>query len=272
MPNPIQISVIIPTYRPGAYLWTCLDSLCRQMMPAERFEMIIVLNGCNEPYTTEIAQYISAHPHHRFVVRQTDTAGVSHARNIGLDLCAGKYVAMVDDDDWLSPDYLALLWQKAAENSIVVTDVQLIDDVTGQERAYYLHDAFQTTFAKRPTFFTARSFFSTAWGKLIPMGVIAGDRFDTRFRLGEDALFMFAIARRVQTICATSPAAVYYVRERSGSASRSPLDYFSRAGILLRLACAYTTIWARHPRQYHFPFFVSRIVATLAKLVLIRYR
>ena len=44
------ISVIIPTYKPGNYIIECLKSLANQTLSPNCFEIIIVLNGCREPY------------------------------------------------------------------------------------------------------------------------------------------------------------------------------------------------------------------------------
>ena len=46
----MDISVIIPTYRPQAYLWECLDSLNRQTLSKSSFEVVLVLNGEQAPY------------------------------------------------------------------------------------------------------------------------------------------------------------------------------------------------------------------------------
>ena len=54
----MKISVIIPTYKPQDYLWECLKSLVAQTFPKEDFEVILVLNGCCEPWKSNIQQYI----------------------------------------------------------------------------------------------------------------------------------------------------------------------------------------------------------------------
>ena len=95
----MKISVIVPTYQPANYLWECLDSLCRQTLAPKEFEVVIVLNGCNEPYFGRIQQYIHAHQNHNFQLIQTEVGGVSNARNIGIDQSKGEYLAFLDDDD-----------------------------------------------------------------------------------------------------------------------------------------------------------------------------
>ena len=52
----MKISVIIPTYKPQAYLWKCLDSMVAQTFPKEEFEVILVLNGCSEPWKGKVIE------------------------------------------------------------------------------------------------------------------------------------------------------------------------------------------------------------------------
>ena len=54
----MKISVIIPTYKPKEYIWECLDSLKSQTFDKKEFEIILILNGCKEPYYSEIDKYI----------------------------------------------------------------------------------------------------------------------------------------------------------------------------------------------------------------------
>lgn len=103
----MEISVIIPTYKPGDYIYECLDSLRQQTIDKESFEVLLVLNGCCEPWRSRLTEYVELNvqlPHFRLF--QTDTAGVSNARNIGMVEASGEYIAFVDDDDFLSPSYL----------------------------------------------------------------------------------------------------------------------------------------------------------------------
>ena len=72
----IKISVIIPSYKPQDYLWQCLDSICNQTFPKQDYEVILVLNGCNEPYNSQIKQYIGKHPDVGWNYIQTDNPGV----------------------------------------------------------------------------------------------------------------------------------------------------------------------------------------------------
>ena len=97
----MKISVIIPTYQPKDYLWECLNSLTSQTISKDDYEVIIVLNGCDEPYKSQIQSYIDAKEGFHFSLIQTDVPGVSNARNIGLDKSKGEYISFIDDDPWV---------------------------------------------------------------------------------------------------------------------------------------------------------------------------
>ena len=109
----MKISVIIPTYKPQNYLWECLESLKMQTFPKGDFEIILVLNGCNEPYYSHIEDYLSLNMSDNVVnFIHVEQGGVSNARNVALNCARGEYIAFVDDDDFISPSYLEELYAK----------------------------------------------------------------------------------------------------------------------------------------------------------------
>ena len=98
----MEISVIIPTYKPGEYISDCLRSLEEQDFPVSDYEVIIVLNGCDMPYRSMLEDIITDNGYVNVRVIQTDEPGVSNARNIGIDNAKGKYLLFIDDDDWVA--------------------------------------------------------------------------------------------------------------------------------------------------------------------------
>lgn len=268
----MKISVIIPSYKPGAYMEECLDSLCNQTLAPGQYEIIIVLNGCNEPYYGRLHEYIHAHPSHTIRLIQTDTGGVCNARNVGIEQAEGEYIAFVDDDDWVTADYLESMLSHVGEGIIVATNVHLCNEADGRIMDYFLTKAYaKNAGLKRLTFFSARSFLSNVCCKVIPRAVIDKDRFNTTYKLGEDSLFMFQISRRIKGIRLTKPETIYTVRYRENSASHSSYPYSYRVKLSLRLTCSYFGLYLRNIGQYDFLLFVSRVVATLRKLFYRKY-
>ncbi len=118
-----RISVVIPTYKPGAYIWECLDSLGRQTLSKEEFEVIIVLNGEKEPYFSQIEDYARKHEDGLQVrLTYSEKPGVSNARNLGIDMAHGEYLTFIDDDDWVTANYLFNLFTKAEAGTIVASN------------------------------------------------------------------------------------------------------------------------------------------------------
>ena len=90
------VSVVIPTYNRGPFLKTAITSALRQEQRGELFDLeIIVVDDCSPDCMDHIA---TAFPDVQYV-RLPENRGASGARNAGIKLPKGKYVALLDDDD-----------------------------------------------------------------------------------------------------------------------------------------------------------------------------
>lgn len=143
----MEISVIIPTYRPSSYIYECLDSVFRQTLDESRYEIVVVLNGDSDPYRSDILRYASL-VGRNVTLLYTSVAGVSNARNMGLDAASGRYICFVDDDDILSPGYLEGLYATATSDTVVVSDVRCFETNTTCTSRDYLSDAYERLMRK----------------------------------------------------------------------------------------------------------------------------
>ena len=259
-----DISVIIPTYKPGDYIWQCLDSLKEQTLAHDQYELIIIVNGCNEPYHSQIAAHLSAWPKALTVtVIQTDQGGVSNARNIGIDRACGRYVSFVDDDDWVSPTYLeGLLSVCHGDDAMAIANVINLDERTGQMRSDWLSACYNRN-AKSPeraTLMSCRSFLSAACCKLTARKAIGDYRFNTHYKQGEDSLFNAEMSHRLKQFGVAPQESIYYRRLRQTSAARSrSLWSITRDNAVL--AMKFTTTYLKGLRHYSFLFFANRVIA-----------
>ena len=262
-----MVSIIIPTYKPGEYLRHCLDSLCNQNIAASAYEIIVVLNGPINGYKERIDAYCRQHAEHQIKIITTDVAGVSHARNLGMAQAQGDYLIFVDDDDWVSHNYLGELMRLASSSTIVCSNVRQINEATSEEMDNYIARAYKRHPKEADaSLFTCRSFLSSACCKMIPRDVIGAVQFDTRFALGEDSLFMFTVSKRIHHIAFAPSSCTYIVIARHNSASRSFISTKTKLKNIALLCTAYTNVWVKHPFSYSFPLYLSRILATLLKL------
>ncbi len=104
-----KISVIAPVYCTEKYLDQFLDSIRKQSF--QDYEVILVDDGSSDHSPMILDQYAESEP--RAIVIHKENGGVSSARNVGLDHAAGKYVYIVDSDDWLEPTALETMWKEA---------------------------------------------------------------------------------------------------------------------------------------------------------------
>lgn len=256
-----MISIIIPTYKFQDYLWECLQSLEKQTLNPNEFEVIIVLNGSEPFYHSLLQEYVACKCSiaNRIRIFHTDMAGVSNARNIGLNMACGEYILFLDDDDVLSFNYLEKLYCLAAESTIVVSNVFAFKCSISEKVYDYL------TFKRRDKYgiFFNRCYLSNACCKLIPREVIGKRRFDTRFSKGEDALFMFSISDKILHLVKASEDCIYYRRLRLGSASRKKKGIEQRVKNIIRQQIVYTSLYIRGFYKYNFFLYLSRLLAVL---------
>jgi len=261
----MKISVIVPTYKPQAYLWECLNSLVAQTFAKDDFEVLLVLNGCLEPYKSEIESYLAKNKDKiniRFI--STETPGVSNARNIALDNAKGEYIAFIDDDDYVSQYYLEELYANASSDTISLCYPYAFNDgFANTQLSYGITDAYDycTKNGCNSISSKVRKYFSGPCMKLIPMAYIQDRRFDVRFKNGEDCIFMFLISDKYRKMAFTSKNAIYYRRFREGSAVTSKRSKKEQSLNSLKCMYEYTKIFLRG--KYSLYFYASRIAAEL---------
>lgn len=262
----MKISVIVPTYKPQAYLWECLDSIYNQTFPKSDYELVLVLNGCNEPYNTHILDWLSKHKDLNVQFFQIDTGGVSNARNIALDNARGEYVTFIDDDDLISTTYLKELYEKATPDTVSLCYPYAFNDGDIEKQLPYgitkAYDYICKHKCKNLSSM-ARKFFSGPCMKLIPMSFIHDRRYDVRFKNGEDSLFMFLISDKIDKVSFTSKDAIYYRRFRENSACTRSKTKREIIANKMNMIKAYISIYLRKPQKYSLLFFITRLLGTL---------
>jgi len=112
----INISVIVPIYNVEEYLSSCIDSLIDQKNL--RLEIILVNDGSTDRSGMIANQYASQYWWIK-VIHQNNR-GASAARNAGLKVAQGEYIAFVDSDDWINQNSLSELYRKATEHQVDV--------------------------------------------------------------------------------------------------------------------------------------------------------
>lgn len=95
------ISVIIPVYNAEESIEKCLDSIKKQTWTGE-FEIIVINDGSTDRSGEILENYRQKNPEMPIQLIHQENGGVSKARNAGLKIAKGDYIALLDsDDEWL---------------------------------------------------------------------------------------------------------------------------------------------------------------------------
>lgn len=99
------VSVIIPTYNSQLTIERCLMSISAQTYP---FIEIIVVDDCSNDNTVEIVKKYEM-THRVLLIQQNQNSGAGSSRNMGLSVANGKYIAFIDSDDSVVPNFVERL-------------------------------------------------------------------------------------------------------------------------------------------------------------------
>lgn len=222
------LSVVIASYRGAATIGTTLDSLAAQTLPRDRFEVIVVQNG--EPDRTAEVLTAARRAYPGLTLRRLEhrVAGLGRARNTGMAMARGEFVTFVDDDDTISPTYLAALLECSAPDTVGVATVA---DLATPRAApdFETRVAGLLQYAGRtlhPGSVPLALSFSV--GKSLPTVLARAVGFDRDLRSAEDIAFYVAFFMRYPLairFCPLEANAVYYRMLVPGSLSRQALSY-----------------------------------------------
>jgi len=206
------ISVIIPVYNTAEYLPRCLDSVLNNTY---RYLEVICINDGSTDNSAEILQRY-AQQDSRVVIITQENAGVSAARNAGLDSATGEFVAFIDSDDWIKLscfERLIYVQKKynadvIACNSVNAYGTTLVDNKQiRDEKLITVSEALHSAPLKR-----------TVWGKMYRRQLIQTIRFDEALTYGEDTTFnllMYAQNPNLRIIQVSNSLYVYFCRHGS---------------------------------------------------------
>lgn len=99
------ISVIVPVYNVEKYVARCVDSILSQSF--SEFELLLIDDGSTDASASICTDYCNKDERVRY--HRKENGGLSDARNYGVQRSVGEYVAFIDSDDWVEPEYLQYL-------------------------------------------------------------------------------------------------------------------------------------------------------------------
>lgn len=220
------ISIIIPIYNAEKYLDKCLRSVNGQSY--RNLEIICIDDGSQDGSANILAKWAANDK--RIKVVQQSNHGESYARNVGLSLASGSWIAFVDNDDWLELDmYRSMIeaghryeadmvccsWVKEkADKSIRAINKSAVaynpfgcDELL---KYIYIRDEYQG--------------FAYMWDKLYRRKLFEDVRFDESLHIGGDVLALAEVALKVKRAAYIDEAYYHYLQRRDSGCHTDKAD------------------------------------------------
>lgn len=212
-----MITVIIPVYNVERFLDRCIDSVIGQSY--RDLEIILVDDGSTDRSGIMCDKWAKKDKRIK-VIHQTN-AGLSGARNSGIDIAAGRYISFIDSDDYILPEYFEYLLKLITDYNADMSVCQLVD-VDEKDNVIQTHSIegeylLEDTEKCMNDFFNAKAIDTTAWRKLYKSELFLET--NIRYPIGfyhEDVFTTYKIIDHCNKIIVGNRA-LYAYRKRSGS-------------------------------------------------------
>lgn len=231
-------SVIIPVYNASSTLENCVDSIINQSF---RDLEIILINDGSTDNSLEICNRYATEDN-RIKVVNKENGGVSSARNAGLDIAKGDWVSFVDADDYIETSYFPAAinyecslyiggWKPSTRDSYV----EFIPDNIYKDHKNiksFLNNYIQFDILRCP------------WGKFFLREIIKlyNLRFDSRFFIGEDTLFVMDYLQHCNSIIVDNHSTYKYFQ-------RNGYDNANKYALSISQSLEYLTVFLKKYKE-----------------------
>ena len=189
------ISVIIPVFNNEDYLKECIESIINQSY--KHLEIILIDDGSTDNSKKICDEYAQRDSRIKTIHKANE--GVSQTRNLGIDMATGEWITFIDADDYIEKDFIEKTMKSALEEKCDIV-------ITGYRR---LRGEKEETICKKESYMlNGREFLLEALSpqegvgfsamKLIKKSIIKDVRFDSRLKVGEDALFNIMLSENIE--------------------------------------------------------------------------
>lgn len=216
-----KVSIITSVFNTEAYLKKSIDSVLNQSF--KDFEFIIINNGSTDNSKNIIDEYIFKDRRIKLINNDTNRL-LSEARNEALDIAKGKYIYIVDSDDYIEPETLDVIVNEAERN-----DLDLV--VFGWIMEYYVNDKFvafpvkpqqnlflnKDEFREKAALYLNQSILTVPWNKLYKREIL--QKYNIRYKNTklEDHHFNMDYIKDIEKVSFLSNTFYHYYRSRPGS-------------------------------------------------------
>ena len=201
-----MLSIIIPVHNSSNFLNRCFKSLINQSY--KNLEVILIDDGSTDDSPKICDEFCKVHNFAKCI--HTKGGGVSNARNLGISISSGEYIAFLDSDDYVSDNFYEKLMNAGGEmcfGTIIVdrdgvfkrmNEIHIFDFVNDIKNIYYfIVDDFEK---ELPDEIIKNRIFGSVCRSIFKRSIIFDNNifFDEKISIGEDLLFMLKYLTHVE--------------------------------------------------------------------------
>jgi len=233
-----KVSVIVTVYNTSKYLRQCLDSIVNQTL--RNIEIICVNDGSTDNSLDILNEYAARDERIKVISKENEGLGAASARNLGLTVATGKYISILDSDDFFELDMVEKMVNKAEETEadIVLCSGIEYDNQNGNKKkvVYILNmsvvpkkNIFSYKDCPKEIFEISKGF---AWNKLYRSEYLKKHNLNfQRIKFTDDAYFTYAHMVLAEKIAVVDEPFVYY-RLNTGTSQSDGLSNYPESAYL----------------------------------------
>lgn len=210
------VSVIIPAYNVAKYIEINLESICNQTI--KDIEIIAINDGSTDT-TLQILEMMK-HKDSRIQIINQKNAGVSVARNSGIEAANGRFIVFVDGDDYVAADHLEYLISLVEEGQyqfgVSTKSFVFKHEVQSADLSITPHTSTQAT-----ALLLSPKVIVGCWNKIYDrkMLIEKGIRFNPELFYGEGLSFITTVSQHVEHVAVGNRKTYFYRRDNGDSAT-----------------------------------------------------
>ncbi len=224
------VSIIIPIYNLEDYIENCLNSVVKQTY--RELEILCIDDGSTDKSAEKIKAFAERDSRVKYLYQEN--AGVSAARNKGLDEATGEYVMFVDGDDYIHFQAVEILLAVALKSdcdiacSLYKTVSDTDDDTKMQKISEYNFSEIDYSQMFTAGRFEQDPIGTRIWGKLYKRNIAASVKFPLEIYIAEDVFYIIKLLdKNAKVTLVTSELYYYYKRDNSTVRSAYNLKYLT---------------------------------------------
>lgn len=194
-----MISIIMSVYNVEQYIDECLQSIFNQTY--KNIEVIIINDGSTDKSLDIINKYRGKYTNIIYI--EQENKGLSEARNTGLNIAKGKYIAYIDSDDYIAPNMFELMVNKIKEDDsdmVIIGHHEFYDNEEGKSYDVYLDiddSKIYSGFEVADMILNCK-LMGVAWNKLYKKGKLLEENFS--FESGRYTQDWYPIFKHISTL------------------------------------------------------------------------